>query len=140
MEIIKKLLKHDVRMFPSLILGLFYVFMPMLCAMDIITHLTNVTNNLQAIILILAIAFYVCSVVTAIRIIKDGSLTQFFNETHELWWTMLLSGIVIEFTYYIGLSVFSVIAIIVVFACLYSGSLRRRYVREKQSKQNQKVD
>ena len=139
MEIIKKLLKHDVRMFPSLILGLFYVFMPMLCAMDIVTHFATATN-LQAIVLILAIAFYVCSVVTAIRIIKNGSLTQFFNETHELWWTMLLSGIVIEFTYYIGLSVFSVIAIIVVFACLYSGSLRRRYVREKQSKQNQKVD
>lgn len=138
MEIIKKLLKHDVRMFPSLILGLFYVFMPMLCAMDIVTHFATATN-LQAIILILAIAFYVCSVVTAIKMIKDGSLTNFFNETHELWWTMLLSGIVIEFTYYIGLSVFSVIAIIVVFACLYSGSLRRRYVREKQSKQTQKV-
>lgn len=139
MEIIKKLLKHDVRMFPSLILGLFYVFMPMLCAMDIVTHFATATN-LQAIILILAIAFYVCSVVTAIKMVKDGSLTNFFNETHELWWTMLLSGIVIEFTYYIGLSVFSVIAIIVVFACLYSGSLRRRYVREKQSKQNQKVE
>lgn len=139
MEIIKKLLKHDVRMFPSLILGLFYVFMPMLCAMDIVTHFATATN-LQAIILILAIAFYVCSVVTAIKMIKNGSLTQFFNETHELWWTMLLSGIVIEFTYYIGLSVFSVIAVIVVFACLYSGSLRRRYVREKQSKQNQKVE
>ena len=139
MEIIKKILKHDVRMFPSLILGLFYVFMPMLCAMDIVTHFATATN-LQAIILILAIAFYVCSVVTAIKMIKEGSLTQFFNETHELWWTMLLSGIVIEFTYYIGLSVFSVIAIIVVFACLYSGSLRRRYVREKQSKQNQKVE
>ena len=126
-------------MFPSLILGLFYVFMPMLCAMDIVTHFATATN-LQAIILILAIAFYVCSVVTAIKMIKNGSLTQFFNETHELWWTMLLSGIVIEFTYYIGLSVFSVIAVIVVFACLYSGSLRRRYVREKQSKQNQKVE
>ena len=139
MEIIKKLLKHDVRMFPSLILGLFYVFMPMLCAMDIVTHFATATN-LQAIILILAIAFYVCSVVTAIKMIKNGSLTQFFNENHELWWTTLLSGIVIEFTYYIGLSVFSVIAIIVVFACLYSGSLRRRYVREKQSKQNRKVE
>lgn len=137
MEIIKKLLKHDVRMFPSLILGLFYVFMPMLCAMDIVTHFATATN-LQAIILILAIAFYVCSVVYAIRMIKDGSLTHFFNETHELWWTMLLSGVIVEFTYYIGWSAFSVIAIIVVFACLYSGSLRRRYVREKQSKQ--KVD
>ena len=69
---------------------------------------------------------------------STGSLTHFFNETHEMWWTMLLSGVVIEFTYYIGWSAFSVIAIIVVFACLYSGSLRRRYVREKQSKQ--KVD
>ena len=139
MEIVKKLLKHDVRMFPSLILGLFYVFMPMLCAMDIVTHFATATN-LQAIVLILAIAFYVCSVVSAVKMIKEGSLTQFFNETHELWWTMLLSGIVIEFTYYIGWSAFSVIAIIVVFACLYSGSLRRRYVREKQSKQNQKVE
>ena len=137
MEIIKKLLKHDVRMFPTLVLGLFYVFMPMLCAMDIVTHFATATN-LQAIVLILAIAFYVCSVVCAVKMIKEGSLTQFFNETHELWWTMLLSGIVIEFTYYIGWSAFSVIAIIVVFACLYSGSLRRRYVREKQSKQ--KVD
>lgn len=139
MEIIKKLLKHDVRMFPSLILGLFYIFMPMLCAMDIVTHFATATN-LQAIILILAIAFYVCSVVYGIKMVKDGSLTNFFNETHELWWTMLLSGIVIEFTYYIGMSVFSVIAILVVFACLYSGSLRRRYVREKQSKQTQKVE
>ena len=56
MEIIKKLLKHDVRMFPSLVLGLFYVFMPMLCAMDIVTHFATATN-LQAIVLILAIAF-----------------------------------------------------------------------------------
>ena len=124
-------------MFPTLVLGLFYVFMPMLCAMDIVTHFATATN-LQAIVLILAIAFYVCSVVCAVKMIKEGSLTQFFNETHELWWTMLLSGIVIEFTYYIGWSAFSVIAIIVVFACLYSGSLRRRYVREKQSEQ--KVD
>ena len=137
MEIIKKLLKHDVRMFPSLILGLFYVFMPMLCAMDIVTHFATATN-LQAIVLILAIAFYVCSVVCAVKMIKEGSLTRFFNETHELWWTMLLSGVIVEFTYYIGWSAFSVIAIIVVFACLYSGSLRRRYVREKQSEQ--KVD
>ena len=138
MEIIKKLLKHDVRMFPSLVLGLFYVFMPMLCAMDIVTHFATATN-LQAIVLILAIAFYVCSVVCAIRMIKGGSLTHFFNETHELWWTMLLSGIVVEFTYYIESTIFSVIAIVVVFACLYSSSLRHRYAREKQSEQIQKV-
>lgn len=136
MQILKKLIKDDIRMFPTILLGLFYFGIPLLCItnMFIQMHVGTGMRAMQMLCIVVSTVFYVFTAIYAVKIIKHKELTSFFNDNHESWWTMLLSGLVIGFGFFINNNLYITIAFVVVIGCLYSSSLRHRYTKIKGGK------